>query len=1231
MKLLLNLSFLLVSLSTPIIAQQLIIEIDMEHDSNLETLKNTFCEDETVNELSSTFWANYCHFFIRFKQYPVDIDNDGDLDIITNLYETAYGKHGLGIIRNNTQNGIYNFELSEMYHLNGDHPTLQIGDFDGNGHIDFYSPTVNYHGNDRFNGFLPDFYRGHPIHPNQIVYRFEDRVEIDTLESTDPFTTQEDFLMTGFNQTIYDMNQDGKDDIFEILGDHGLVYTWDKDKKEMWPVDTLYSGSENVAYKKPIIFDANGDGFDDLVYVQQNKIQNKESVVVNLGSESGITLVEDLYIFELDSELNKYDVIDFQSIQLNNNLGKEILIYYGKNVENDDLPGSEISLYKLDFESGEIINVTSNYLPENSNLDWTTIGNGVYINDYNNDGLEDLFFPNSHCYIDQNIEYCSDIAIFDGIKFHFSKNRTDRASDQFPIDLDGDGLYEVFNSWDLKIGSIKVNFNPLSEPKLKSPLDDASQVKYSTDLIWFNDVLADSFQVQLSQDGFKSFILNHFVSDTIINTPDLDFYTTYTWRVRGIDNSGIGEWSDIWSFSTGGPSFYLHNNGVTIVCKGNEFGETGIVNGITYTKRSKDDITTENASTTCTSDITNMNSLFESKDGFNSDVSHWDVSSVEYMNYLFAYTNEFNQDLSHWDVSNVKFMNMLFSDTKFNQDISNWDVSNVIQMNGMFGATPFNYDIGGWDISNVEDISSMFLGAKSFNYSLNDWDISKVTRLDYMFSGATAFNQDLSNWNVENVELMDYIITNSGIDERNYSKLLIGWGQQNVKSGLNIDVNYLKFYPEASVYRDKLINDFGWSIIDAGPLDNNGFISISDINNKQGFNSKASISIHDVQILDELFSIQFDLNYPDFAVFKGIDSTGLSDNYTFEINNLDSVIRVALISDSIISKSENLFDVIFSTNRFTSEHLEGKIDITNGLFNTTNVDSTVSGDLIFSPVLIGDSDDSGSITAFDAAIVLNKSIGVEILDDYSDKEWEEWRSYVSDTDKDGKILAIDATYILQKVVGLIEEFPTNTQSVESVIIEVSDKGLKIIAPEEIQSLNVSIQRNEGFKIKEPIIYWENSTTANYSNGTFDLAIASSGSLSGEILEIPMDVFTSDDINFEVITYSNNTKQIHSVVVNSKIVNSELQEILPKTYGLNQNYPNPFNPSTQIHYALPEATQVTLEVFNSLGQKVMELVNGQQLAGYHTATFNASALSSGVYLYKLTTPSFTETKKMLLIK
>ncbi|MEO8230791.1 MAG: T9SS type A sorting domain-containing protein [Ignavibacteriota bacterium] len=85
------------------------------------------------------------------------------------------------------------------------------------------------------------------------------------------------------------------------------------------------------------------------------------------------------------------------------------------------------------------------------------------------------------------------------------------------------------------------------------------------------------------------------------------------------------------------------------------------------------------------------------------------------------------------------------------------------------------------------------------------------------------------------------------------------------------------------------------------------------------------------------------------------------------------------------------------------------------------------------------------------------------------------------------------------------------------------------------------------------------------------------------------------------------------------------------YELAQNYPNPFNPSTVIKFSVPEQANITLKIFNSIGQQVATLLNGEISAGNHQVDFNASALSSGIYFYQISSANFTATKKMILIK
>lgn len=95
--------------------------------------------------------------------------------------------------------------------------------------------------------------------------------------------------------------------------------------------------------------------------------------------------------------------------------------------------------------------------------------------------------------------------------------------------------------------------------------------------------------------------------------------------------------------------------------------------------------------------------------------------------------------------------------------------------------------------------------------------------------------------------------------------------------------------------------------------------------------------------------------------------------------------------------------------------------------------------------------------------------------------------------------------------------------------------------------------------------------------------------------------------------------------------STTANVFPSSFSLDQNFPNPFNPSTTIGYGLPERSQVTLTVFNTLGQSVSTLVNGDLEAGYHEVTFDGKNLSSGLYFYRIQAGSFVETRRLLLIR
>ena len=115
------------------------------------------------------------------------------------------------------------------------------------------------------------------------------------------------------------------------------------------------------------------------------------------------------------------------------------------------------------------------------------------------------------------------------------------------------------------------------------------------------------------------------------------------------------------------------------------------------------------------------------------------------------------------------------------------------------------------------------------------------------------------------------------------------------------------------------------------------------------------------------------------------------------------------------------------------------------------------------------------------------------------------------------------------------------------------------------------------------------------------------------------------------TDHNGNESDYSDEVNVNFLAVDDAILLPEEYALMQNYPNPFNPATMIKYALPEAGQVSVKIYNLLGVEVASLVNNYQKAGHYEIQWQAGDLASGVYLVQMRSAGFTQTRKAMLMK
>jgi surface protein len=211
---------------------------------------------------------------------------------------------------------------------------------------------------------------------------------------------------------------------------------------------------------------------------------------------------------------------------------------------------------------------------------------------------------------------------------------------------------------------------------------------------------------------------------------------------------------------------------------------------------------------------------YDFNNGGSDSINNWDVKGIRKIQETFRGATSFNQPLDKWDVSETTNLSLLFDGaTVFNQDISGWNTGSCVQMSRMFqGAAAFNQPIGKWDVSKVTNMDSMFRNALVFNQDLSSWDTSSVTSMSSMFSGAILFNQDISNWDVSNVANFSTFMTGTTVDAAYIDNMFNKWSQQDLVSGLTLDLGTNQYTDAGESGRQKLIDDFGWTIVDGGKI-----------------------------------------------------------------------------------------------------------------------------------------------------------------------------------------------------------------------------------------------------------------------------------------------------------------------------------------------------------------------------------------------------------------------------
>jgi hypothetical protein len=297
---------------------------------------------------------------------------------------------------------------------------------------------------------------------------------------------------------------------------------------------------------------------------------------------------------------------------------------------------------------------------------------------------------------------------------------------------------------------------------------------------------------------------------------------------------------------------------------------------------------------------------------------------------------------------------------------------------------------------------------------------------------------------------------------------------------------------------------------------------------------------------------------------------------------------------------------------------------------------TIDGSFeIVDAVLFGDVNQNGELDLVDAVFVLK--VMVELLNEFTP-----FQELLADANTNGTVNLADAIWILDQIVlnksGTNETRIADSELTDSIVVlnlnlpdlegEIGDE---LIVPVRYEASDMLFGLDLILSY-DPLAL---QLVSVQQPGLNDL-LASNRQIPGRVYAalVNRDGIGDTDGNLINLVFKILKEGQHTLKVersNGLIFVENSGNIIPDVYALYQNYPNPFNPTTTIKFDLPEAALVILKIYNILGEEVKTLLNDERAAGKYHFNFNASEFASGVYIYRLQSGNFTDSKKFILMK